>query len=147
MTITKFDRKNCKLIQDEAVAALKAVASKYGLDVAQHGGTIGDLQFVAKFAFKVTDQKAVADTAKAEWDRHIVYFSGGLKPEDFGATISWGGRTFVITGLMLNRSKKPIKARDTGNGKDYVFTSNDVARLLGRGVTDIQKRFELIKQA
>jgi hypothetical protein len=144
-TVTKFDRKNCKLIQDEAAAALQAVAAKYGLAVTQHGGTLGDLQFVAKFAFKVTDQKAVADTAKAEWDSSCHYFSG-LRPEDFGAEISWGGRKFVITGLMLSRSKKPIKVRDTGNGKDYVFADKDVARLLGRGVT-LQDRFELIKQA
>ena len=143
-TVTKFDRKTCKLIQDEAAAALKAVAEKYGLDVAQHGGTIGDLQFVAKFAFKVTDQKAMADTAKVEWDRNCHYFN--LKPEDLGAMFTWGGRTFVISGLMLSRSKKPIKARDTGNGKDYVFTDRDVLRLLGRDIPAIQQRFELIKQ-
>jgi hypothetical protein len=141
MTITKFDKTSCRLLQDECVAALQAVAAKHGLSVQQAGGSLGDVEFKSKFLFKINDPKIVADNARAEWNKYCSYFS--MQPEDFGRRFICQGKEYEVSGLDLGRRTKPIHAKRVSDGKTFIWPSATIKSLLGTSA--LVKKFELIK--
>ena len=124
MTIKTFDRVAARAVQDEAEKALEAIATKYGLTVAQHGGTIEPLCLVAKFAFRVTDQQATETAARKAFDQYCTLFD--MTPAHFGAVFSYKNSTYRVSGLNLSSGKYPIQAT-RHDGKVMRF-SKDIVR-------------------
>jgi hypothetical protein len=121
-----MDKKIAKIVQDEAAAALKAIAEKHGMTVVPNGGTVGGIDMVLKFRFKTADTAAIVASERAEFDAYCGIF--GLEPQDFGAKFQTNSRTYTVVGLSLNRRKYPIIVADE-TGKRMLFTDMVVDRI------------------
>ena len=137
-----MDRKIAKIVQDEAAAALVAIAAKHGMTVRAHGGQLADISMVLKFEFKTADTAAIADAEKAEFEACAAIF--GLEAGDFGATFHANGQTYKVVGLNLKRRKYPIVV-ENAQGKRQLFTDMVVDRIklaAPRGGTMTPKEIE-----
>jgi hypothetical protein len=122
-----MDKKLAKLVQDEAVAALEAIAARHGMTVRAHGGSLADISIILKFEFKTADSTAIAAAEKAEFERYAALF--GLEPSDYGAKFVINGKTYSLIALDLKRRKFPIIAVDE-TGKRLCFTDMMVDRFI-----------------
>ena len=118
--ITSFaSKQTCKNLQDECVKALEVVAAAYGLKVLPAGGTMGSVDFTAKFKFIVADTATVEAHAREQFNQYCAVFD--LKPEQFGQEFRYGGHHYKIVGLHLNSRTFPLNCLNVNNGKHYKF--------------------------
>ena len=73
--------------------------------------------------------------AQAEWNAATSYppMAHGLTKDDFGRTFAQGGHVFKIIGWRLRSRKRPVLV--TNGTKQFVFSAEAVARLLGRSAS------------
>lgn len=119
-----IDRQQAKRISADLEAALRPVASKYGLELEVRGGTYDGTSYRPKIAFKTSDADASEFAMYAD-----VY---GLEASDFGATFPSQGRTFKITGVAPRSPKRPILCEELATGRTFKFTDSYVRSALGR---------------
>ncbi len=125
-----MDKKLATIIQNEAAAALLAIAEKHGMTVKPHGGTLADISMILKFEFKTADSDAIKGAEKREFEQYASLF--GLEADDYGATFFANGQTFTLVALDLKRRKFPIIV-ENAQGKRSCFTDIVVDRIkLGR---------------
>jgi hypothetical protein len=127
MMIKNFNKANARTLQEEALAALQAIAKRHGVSVNMAGGSVGALDFKARFSFRVTDAATVEENERARFSEFCHLF--GLKAEHFGATFVSHQEPWTVVGIEPSRSKFPIRAKSQLSGKIMLFTS-DVARLI-----------------
>jgi len=125
--ITRFNRATCSTVGTEALAALQAVADKYGLTVARKSGNYSDASFNVTLTFSAKTGSGVP----ADFARSAPLI--GLKPEDYGKTFTtYGGKTYRVTGINLRRAKYPVSAEDVNTGKGFKFPAAQVIADLKR---------------
>lgn len=143
MTITTIDRSACRTIQTEALAALQAVASKYGLAVTPNSGTFSPSSCNVKFTF--SPMVTAADLARTAGPAPVSGGTSGvpadfankaalvgLKASDYGRVFTNGtGKQFKITGINLRGQKYPILATEVRTGKVFKFTEFMMSLYLG----------------
>ena len=113
--INTIDRPTCRTISDEAEAALKAVAEKFGLTLIRSNGRFSPTNLTVKFDFQVTGDNGVSK--KATQGAALL----GLPEDCIGKQFKSGGRMFTITDINLRRRKYPVGGSGPQGGK-YKFT-------------------------
>lgn len=131
MKITRFTKKECRLLGEAAVKALENLANEFGLKITYNGGTIDDYEFKMKLACKVLVTEKGESADKAEFEKWATLY--GLKPEWYGKPVVLGGQAFTISGLRTSgRSAKPVKLTRVSDGKNnFVAPIRDIVRKLG----------------
>jgi len=129
-TITSFDKKNTRAVQDAAVVALQELAKAYGLTVSAAGGSLDNGQATLKFRFKVADPAAKEAHERHEFGLYAPMF--GLKAEHYGAKIIHKGRTHLLVGFAPRRSKFPYRVRSVDDGRELLLTEMSLVALKGR---------------
>jgi hypothetical protein len=114
-----MDKKLAKLVQEEAVAALEAIAASHGMTVRGHGGSLADISMILKFEFKTADAGAISAKEKTDFELYCSLFN--LTPSDYGATFVNSGKTYKVVGFDMKRRKFPIVAIGP-DGKRILFT-------------------------
>lgn len=125
MKITSIDRSSCRLLSQEAVAALSAVAEKYGLTVKYNGGNFSPNNAVLKLEFDTVGTDGVANSRLADAFTHNAKYIG-LNPTDLGRTFKSNGYTFTVSGFNPRARKSPVLATRS-DGKVYRFEADIVA--------------------
>lgn len=127
-----LNKDSLTIIRDEMNAALKSIGEKHSLSF-----SVGKCKFseqLAMFTVEVVvpneDGKILTKSAS-----DFITFAKcyGLKPEHLGKSFVSGNKTFTIKGLNTRSSKRPIIVSST-DGKEYIFTSETVVKLLGDSV-------------
>jgi hypothetical protein len=121
-TITNFDKRTTKTLQEASVEALQEVARRYGVEVCQHGGSIDTGEVTLKFKFKVTDPAAKEAAERGKFEMYAPSF--GLKAAHYGARF-FSGRdreAYTLVGFEPKRSRYPLRGRRVRDGKEMLFT-------------------------
>jgi hypothetical protein len=130
--IASLDKKNLHMLRLELQAAAEAVGQKHGIKI-----LVGNARFTPENAtFKVEIATIAVDGVVN--DRTVSDFKQachvfGLKPEHFGAEITYGRELYKIAGLTSGRSYKfPILATRLSDGKQFKLPLAAVASLTGQ---------------
>lgn len=117
--IKSLDKKGLQMLRQELQAAVDAVGLKHGIKI-----LVGNARFTPDNAtFKVeiatvAENGMVNDHAASDFKQSCGLF--GLKPDHFGAEISYGRERYKIAGLTSGRSYKyPILAERVSDGKKF----------------------------
>lgn len=109
-------KQECKQIQDEATAVLKAHFESKNIAVKFTGGKYSNS---VELKFEFVPEGGQNREAEAFTQQARFY---GLLPENLGQCFTtFGGETYEITGLNTRRTKNPVTAKSFKNGKTYVF--------------------------
>lgn len=127
--IKKIDRNTAREIAAAVVAQLATFAEDHGLEITQKGGSFSDVEYTAKFSFKVRNTASGESADEATFKKYAHGYN--LKPEDFGAAFKCNGHTFTICGLKITARSKPILAMREDGGR-YRFDEFTINRLMGR---------------
>ncbi len=112
--------KTCNAMQKESVAALNAIAQKYGFTVRENGGTIGSVDVTLKFKFTVADKAALSEAEREKFNLYCGMFN--MLPSDYRAEFSIKGVPHTLIGFNARRPKFPVIARDMNSGKTILYT-------------------------
>jgi len=130
-TITMIDRNFIRAFRAEAVAALQAVADKYGMSVEAEGGarfSASDLHM--KFRIALRDAET-GETPNADAKNFALYASMyGLEAGDLGRTFRSAGSVYKITGINPRRPQYPISATREPDGKKFKMPAHSVKQAL-----------------
>ncbi len=133
--IKAFDPQNLKNVRADIDSALLAIKQKYGITL-----QIGNISYSPEKATARLTMVAVGDAstatdprkaalAKAEAEFKSYAKSFGLKPEQFGATFTYGRDTYKLAGIKVRASKMPILGTSTRDGKTYKFPESVIRSL------------------
>jgi hypothetical protein len=125
MAITTIDRDACRVLGADVAAALKAVADKHGLVFTYKGGT-----FDPSGIFRPSVEFAVADAAKAAWNRYCGLCD--LPADAVGATVALRDGVYQILRLNPGAPKFPVVARKLADGREYKLRADPVAAALAK---------------
>ena len=133
--IKAFDKQNLKNLRTDLDAAFKQITQKYGVRI--EIGTIRFDSVEASGKIKMVamgDPTAAADPrqaalAKAQNEFKAYAASFGLKPEQFGATFTFGREQYKLAGLNIKARKRPVLGTSVRDGKTYVFPESVIAPL------------------
>lgn len=108
-----------KLVADslcrEAIALLKPLGEKYGLQISNHGGRFTDTCLTSKFEFAIVSDTGVVMTREA---KYFSLFAGdnGIDTEALGKTFTHVGDSYTVLGMKPNR-RNPIVCKKIGDTK------------------------------
>jgi len=120
-----LDRPAVKLIADDIMEALKAVAAKHNIVFSYKGGNFTASNCTYKVeAAVVGESGAVASREYEQYKQYCNMYN--LKPEWLDQTFKLAGDTFTIIGLNPRKHKNPVLCKKASNGKTYIFTPDDV---------------------
>lgn len=121
--ITSIDKSAARQISEVTEAVLKRAAEELGLEVKVSGGkydpTVGT--FAPKVEFSLSGAK--------EREFELMARSFGLKPEDYGATLTTRTGTYMLEGLNPRRRKYPVEAKDVVTGQMYKLPESALDQL------------------
>jgi hypothetical protein len=133
--IKAFDPQNLKNVRADIDSALLAIKQKYGITI-----QLGNISYspdkatsrltmiaVGDAAAATDPRQAALAKAQAEFKRAASSF--GLKPEQFGATFTFGRDTYKLAGLKPRSPKRPVLGTSLRDGKTYVFPESAIAPL------------------
>lgn len=126
----ELNKETVKRIQGDIQVAVQSVAQKYGIKIANAGGSFGSLD--ATLRLKIT---ATGDNGETTDQRNFKTYakSYGLEESWLGKTFALhGGKEVKILGLLPKRVKYPILVRYTATGKEVLLTVESVQRGLGK---------------
>jgi len=120
--VTSFDGATARHMGHKAAEALKALAAEHGLEVRYSGGSFESTRFTMKVELRVADPKVTLDAGKAKWERFAPVF--GMPASAFGKSFIQGGDTWMITGILPNRPKFCVQAKNIFTGKEMLFPAH-----------------------
>ncbi len=133
--IKEFDKQNLTNLLRDLDSALLTIRQKYGVSIKvgtfRHDSFTGNAKLTITAigdANIATDPRAAA-LAKAQIDFNSYASSFGLKPEQFGATFTFGRETYKLAGIKPAAHKRPILGTSIRDGKTYVFPESVIAPL------------------
>jgi hypothetical protein len=130
-----IDRQFLRTFHADALDALKAVAKKHGVTIAQKAGSYARDGSNATLKFEIAtignDGQAQTKAAQA-FKRDAARF--GIDPEALGTTFTSRGVEYRITGLNTRRPKYPISADRVRDGRAHKFPASVVAASKGSAV-------------
>lgn len=133
--IKSFDKQNLQNLRRDLDSAFLQVQQKYGVRIQL--GTIrfdtnearGRLTMTAVGDAKTAADPRAAQIAKMAADFKLDCTSFGLKPEQYGATFTYGRETYKLVGLNLRARKRPVTGQSLTNGGLYGFPENAINSL------------------
>jgi hypothetical protein len=133
--IKAFDPQNLKNVRADIDSALLAIKQKYGITIQLGNISYSPDKATSRLtmiavgdAAAATDPRAAA-LAKAQAEFKRAASSFGLKPEQFGATFTFGRDTYKLAGLKPRSPKRPVLGTSLRDGKTYVFPESAIAPL------------------
>ncbi len=123
-TISKFDKATAKMVSEEVLSALRAVAEKHGLGVVSKGGKYSLETFTPRFEFAIKSKEGILETTEAK-NFKVWAESFGLTADDLGKTFLFRGSKYTITGLKPSAPKFPILAKRE-DGRGFKFPAESV---------------------
>ena len=127
MPITSFDRKTCRALETEVIAALQAIATKHGLTIAGAGGTIGALDYTCKLRFTINDESVRVARDTANFNQFCGLYN--LQPFHLGTEVTIKGERYTLIGLSDRSMKFPFKMRKHSD-QTIVIYSDVLAALI-----------------
>lgn len=133
--LTTFDNKAQVIeFRNAVLKALEGVEKEYGIKVDYRGGKYDKTKLTSKFEFTIVSPEASKESANAvqkKWDLYAPMY--GLKASDFGKSFPGvKGGTMTIIDINTRRSKYPIVAKSSLDGKSYIFPDEFVKRMLDK---------------
>ena len=128
----------CQRLQHDLLKACQEVAARHGLGVEAQDITGVDLRWGFDAAFRVSiplPDGTALDPERLRFEALAEAF--GLSPDDYGRQFSTGRELFKITGIDPRRPKYPVSAERIPDGQGFKFTSDQVALLLQKGMSDV----------
>lgn len=124
--ITEFDRTIAGTLGKQARTLLEPLAQQHGLTIKQRGGRYDPTTLKLTFELLVTETPDGKSGEQAQFEKYC--FIAGLTPDQFGTEFSYAGETYRIVGIAPKRSKRPVIAARTKDGKRFVFPGDVVQR-------------------
>ncbi len=122
-------RDKARLITADVLAALSDVGKKHGVTFSNKGGNFSEGSLTIRLeAAVVNADGTVSSRTSEDYTRYCGMY--GLKPEWLNQKFMSGGLEFTIIGLNTRRSKNPVEARQTRNGKVYIFKADSIQRMM-----------------
>lgn len=125
MQIEKFDRGVVKYLIEESDKALTQALAPLGLKVTR-GRSVYDAD---KLTLKMEITATGTDLEKKEFERWAELL--GVKPEDYGREITYGGTRYTLCGLSVTRPKFPFVGKRLRDGAKFKLAAPGVKRALG----------------
>jgi len=121
-----IDRQSAKALSLDMMEALKAVATKHGVQFRDKGGSFTPNNVTFRIEAAVIGATGVAETKeRTEYPRYCQMY--GLKAEWLDQSFtSAGGESYTIVGLNTRKHKNPILCKRVSDGKIYVFSAEAV---------------------
>lgn len=124
-----MERSNVRLLSEEMMEALKAVALKHGVQFTYKGGRFNSSNCTFKVEASVVNASGTAETAeRTAYKLQAQYFQ--LQPDWLDKTFSFGGEDYTIIGLNTKAYKSPVLAKCVRNGKTYKFKADHVKMMM-----------------
>ena len=115
-----MDRSKCKLIEDEALDALKVlIEEKFGVKVSFKGGRFDNGMAQLKFEFAEVKADGSVSSQEAEDYKRLASLCG-LPADGMGKEFVFRGSSYKVVG-MKPRSKYSILAERQPDGKRFKF--------------------------
>lgn len=133
--ITKFDKQNLNVVRDVIEKALKEAGVDIGVTFRTGNCTYGDAECKFQLSVRVADPKAQENAKKESFNRYCRSF--GLRPEDYGTTITTAGKRLTLIGILPKKIKYPFEMKDE-NDKVMLYTDAVVERI--KATTDAAKK-------
>jgi hypothetical protein len=131
-TIKSFDKTTCRLVAQEAQAALAEIAKKHNLAFSYRGGNFTNNTFLLKGEFAIIANGQVQSREAEEFVRYAQLY--GLKAEDLGREFESNGKRFTVSGLKPNSRAYPLLGKEIGTDRVFKFKAAPiVAKLHPKG--------------
>lgn len=130
--LTVADKPSTQVLRSALVAALASVEESLGVKI-EVGAMSFDRgrTFTAKLSAVIQKEGEPTMTTEAlEFQRYADMI--GLKKEDLGQTFTSAGKRYTVSGMSSGKSKNPIFATRTDNGKTYRFPVYVIQHAFGR---------------
>lgn len=124
-----LDRSKVRQISTDMMEALKAVATKHGIEFSYKGGSFSASNATYKLEAALIGAAGVAETRDRK-DYTLYAATYGLNAEWLDKTFVHGTDTFTIIGLSTRKRKNPILCQNNKTGKTYVFPAHTVKMLM-----------------
>lgn len=123
--ITSLDKGMVHEISEKVLETLKSLETEYGVKFNYKGGNFTPSSFIFRLeAALVNPSGEVEDREREDYKKYAESY--GLKKEWLDTTFTSGGTTYTITGLATRRSKNPVMATSSRNGKTFIFPADMV---------------------
>jgi hypothetical protein len=130
LKLTVIERRETKALADAALAALQAVAEKYGVTVKYAGGSYSGTNCTVKFEFStMAEDGTVMDRHASDFKRYAQLY--GLPADALGKVITHNGEQYTITGLTQRGGKFPVTVNRVRDGRGFKLSLDGVKRGLG----------------
>jgi hypothetical protein len=128
MKVASFQKTDVRAISDDAEAALKEVAAKYGLavSVGTRRYSAKDMRFKVEMVVVEEDESGEAETPEALAFKRKAHLYG-MTPEMLGKVFKTYKGYYKITGLKPRNKKYPVLAENPLTGTTYKFAAAAVA--------------------
>lgn len=124
-----MNRDLARVISQDVIAALDAVAKKHNVIFADKGGRFSATSLTMKIEAAVIGASGTAETReRTAFKQQAKFFN--LKPEWLDMSFTFGGDDFTIVGLNTKAYKAPILAIQASNGKTYKFKAEHVEDMM-----------------
>lgn len=127
--ITEINRAACRLVDAEALAALEAVATKFGLTVKLKPGSFNSNMFRSSFEFATVGENGQSNDSAAQEFRAWA-FAHKIPESALGADFVSRNRTFTLVGYSRRSAKYPFLARSE-DGRTFKFSLETIAAKFG----------------
>ncbi len=125
----QMNRDLARVISQDVIAALDAVAKKHNVIFADKGGRFSATSLTMKIEAAVIGASGTAETReRTAFKQQAKFFN--LKPEWLDMSFTFGGDDFTIVGLNTKAYKAPILAIQASNGKTYKFKAEHVEDMM-----------------
>lgn len=122
MKLTKLDQNDVRAVSKECEDALKAVATRYGLNLKVGTRRYTDKEVRFRVGLSVAEVSSTGETLTPEamaFKKNAYAF--GLDANMLGKEFKTFMGTYRVIGLKTSSRKYPILARNVRNGKTYKF--------------------------
>lgn len=113
-------------IRKDMDAALKEVSEKHGISFEIGSIRYDDKSFrttVKAYLVKDGDATDSDDARRAKFEATAERYGHryGVKPQDYGKMITYGGHRFILRGIKPRATKRPIVGEKVSDGKSYIL--------------------------
>lgn len=123
--ITSLDRGTVREISEKVIETLKGLEAEYGVKFNYKGGNFTPSNFVFRLeAALVNPSGEVENREREDYKKYAASY--GLKKEWLDTTFTSNNTAYTITGLTTRRSKNPVTAVSSKNGKTFIFPADMV---------------------
>jgi hypothetical protein len=124
-----MDRDLARNISAEMMEALKAVATKHGVEFRNKGGSLTSSNVTFRIEAAIVGATGVAETReRSDYPLYCQMYS--LKAEWLDGTFTYAGNDYTIVGLNTRKHKNPVLVKRNKDGKSFVFPATTIKMVM-----------------